>query len=153
VRKMINNAIWEKIKEKFKNNTESIQEIQEYLKDSFDIEMKCYRIDAKPYSRWKFKLDKEVENLSNIVYIKCYIDNEKKSKPFICGMTKTGVYGTTDFNFSDEPTTDSYNGRFFLKEEKLTHDRTGIYLFGTDSPKTARVLESHLQKRYNLFGS
>jgi hypothetical protein len=151
--KMGDEFIWEKIKENFKKNNASIQEIQNYLRETFDIEMKAYQIDVKPYGRWKYQLDYEIKELSNIVYIKCYIDKEEKSKPFICGITKTGFHGTTDFNFSDNPTTDNYNGRYFLSEEGLGHDGKIIYLFGTSSSKMARVLESHLQKRYNLFGS
>jgi hypothetical protein len=151
------NLIWMKIKENFINNPESIQDVQEYLKDNFGIEMKGYTINNydKPYSRWKSELDNQVKDLSNIVYIKCYIDKKKQSKPFICGMTKTGKCGTTDFDFSDKRADGdcNYNGRCFLEEENLRHDKEKIYLFGTGSPKAARVLESHLQKKFNLFGS
>jgi hypothetical protein len=150
--KMEDKLIWSKIREDFKENTASIENIVDYLKENFEIEMKSYEIDVKPHGWWKYHLNQEIKNLSNVVYIKCYVD-KGKSKPFICGITKTGIQGTTDFNFGDEPTNDNYNGRCFLSDEELGHDKTIVYLFGTSSPKMARALEAHLQKRYNLFGS
>lgn len=149
---------WEIYKKNFMKRDVSIGEIKEYLSTEYGIELAEYEIDEiKPYSRWKSKLDSQIKDLKNIVYIKCYEKNmDGKPRPLICGITKTGIYGTTDFNFNINANKDfqidKISGRGFMKDNGFKYNRT-IYLFECKDKNEALLLERDIQHKFNLFGS
>lgn len=148
---------WTKYKNIFLNREVTVEIIHKYLLDTYGISLKTYTIDVIPHTRWKYKLDENIKKLSNIVYINCYVNGNGESKPFICGVTKTGEYRTTDFNFdinvNENRQTYPISGRAFLKESKLSYNTSVIYMFECPSKNQALLLERDLQYRFGLFGS
>lgn len=142
----------------FFKNKSTIDDIKEFLKSVYHIDLETHRIDVRPHTRWRFDLEKEIKDMSNIVYINCYKTNpDSDSKPFICGITKTGEHGTTDFNFNKNANNETTNylttGRSFLNDNNYDYDTSVLYLFGCQSKKEAVLLEREIQHRFNLFES
>lgn len=141
----------------FLKNGATVTDIRIFLKRTYDIELKEYKINAQPHTRWKFNLEKEIKDIKNIVYINCYEIKGCKSKPFICGVTKTGTYGTTDFNFDKDANNKIQNylitGRSFLNDNDFNYDKTVIYMFGCQDKQEAYLLEREIQHKFHLFGS
>lgn len=135
----------------------TITDIKLFLKETYGINLIKYHIDVRPNRRWKFILEKEIKDIKNIVYINCYKDRGGKSKPFICGVTKTGKYGTTDFNFNRSANNNTQNyaitGRAFLIDKGFDYDKSVIYLFGCQNKQDANLLEREIQHKFHLFGS
>lgn len=156
---MIQRSTWDIYKENFLSRKDTISCITKFLSDTYGVSLKGYPINVVPNTRWKYKLDCEINsaNLSNIVYINCYVNHNGESKPFICGTTKTGNCGTTDFNFNknanDNRITYPITGRAFLKETHLDYDMSVIYLFGCRDKNEALLLERQIQHEFQLFGS
>lgn len=141
----------------FSENEFTISDIKKFLKHTYGIELKKHLIDVSSDRYWKYNLENKIKDIRNIVYINCYKDSNGKTKPFICGVTKTGVYGTTDFNFNKHANKDRQNylisGRAFLCEKDFDYDKSVIYLFGCTDKFEAYILERDIQYRFHLFGS
>ena len=142
----------------FLENKATISDITEFLYNVYDIELKEYELEEiKPYSRWKYNLDKQIMDIKNVVYINCYRDGNNEIKPFICGVTKTGNDGTTDFDFNKHANDETENylitGRSFLNDYGFDYDTKKIYMFGCQNKQDAYLLERVIQNKFNLFGS
>ena len=95
--------IWKIYTEEFVNRDTTLEDINDYLKTTYKKELAEFSIEGsapdKPSgNRWRSKLRKDWTQLSNIVYIKCYMNQEEESRPLIVGITKTGKEGSMDIN-------------------------------------------------------
>ncbi|MEQ7214906.1 MULTISPECIES: hypothetical protein [Enterococcus] len=150
-------SIWEIYIDNFLNNDVTITDITKFLKNIYNIKLERYEINVQPRTHWKFKLEKEIKDKKNIVYINCYENKNYGSKPLICGVTKTGKCGTVDFDFNKDANKDTQNysitGRAFLNDKGFDYDKHAIYLFGCQDKQEAYLLEREIQQRFHLFGS
>ena len=155
---MENKSLWKIYKERYLNRKTSIKDIEKFLREDYGVELRHISIDkpVEPKSHWKYELFCKTKDLSNIVYINCYEDNEVL-RPLICGVTKTGDKRTIDFNFNKDENTgkmsDEISGRMFLKENGINYHTKSIYLFGCETKNDARLMERAIQHEFNLFGS